>query len=102
MCLKRMLYNVPVIIAPIQLQLFSSMIFNSLLTISFFFFPRYKKNLKALYVVHPTNFIKILWNIFKPLIRYLAIYSTHFPVLFKDGMFSNKLLLKRLEVKYVR
>lgn len=68
----------------------------------FFFFPRYKKNLKALYVVHPTNFIKILWNIFKPLIRYLAIYSTHFPVLFKDGMFSNKLLLKRLEVKYVR
>eukprot|EP00075_Anas_platyrhynchos_P016849 XP_027306102.1 rho GTPase-activating protein 8 isoform X7 [Anas platyrhynchos] len=28
---------------------------------------RYKKNLKALYVVHPTNFIKILWNIFKPL-----------------------------------
>ncbi|XP_068513734.1 rho GTPase-activating protein 8 isoform X12 [Anas acuta] len=29
---------------------------------------KYKKNLKALYVVHPTNFIKILWNIFKPLI----------------------------------
>ncbi|XP_038029311.1 rho GTPase-activating protein 8 isoform X12 [Anas platyrhynchos] len=28
---------------------------------------KYKKNLKALYVVHPTNFIKILWNIFKPL-----------------------------------
>ncbi|XP_047902826.1 rho GTPase-activating protein 8 isoform X3 [Anser cygnoides] len=31
---------------------------------------KYKKNLKALYVVHPTNFIKILWNIFKPLIRH--------------------------------
>lgn len=30
---------------------------------------RYKKNLKALYVVHPTNLIKALWNIFKPLIR---------------------------------
>uniref|UniRef100_A0A8C0FQH8 Rho GTPase-activating protein 8 n=1 Tax=Bubo bubo TaxID=30461 RepID=A0A8C0FQH8_BUBBB len=45
---------------------------------------KYKKNLKALYVVHPTNFIKILWNIFKPLIRYLA-----------DGLFSDKLLLKR-------
>ncbi|XP_064605936.1 rho GTPase-activating protein 8-like isoform X2 [Liolophura sinensis] len=29
---------------------------------------KYKKNLKALYLVHPTNFIKILWNIFKPLI----------------------------------
>ncbi|XP_008579064.1 PREDICTED: rho GTPase-activating protein 8 isoform X2 [Galeopterus variegatus] len=31
---------------------------------------RYKKNLKALYVVHPTNFIKVLWNIFKPLISH--------------------------------
>ncbi|XP_069484264.1 rho GTPase-activating protein 8 isoform X3 [Ambystoma mexicanum] len=31
---------------------------------------KYKKNLKALYVVHPTNFIKVLWNIFKPLIRH--------------------------------
>ncbi|XP_069484263.1 rho GTPase-activating protein 8 isoform X2 [Ambystoma mexicanum] len=31
---------------------------------------KYKKNLKALYVVHPTNFIKVLWNIFKPLISH--------------------------------
>ncbi|XP_005993735.1 rho GTPase-activating protein 8 isoform X2 [Latimeria chalumnae] len=31
---------------------------------------KYKKNLKALYVVHPTNFIKILWKIFKPLISH--------------------------------
>ncbi|NWU54615.1 RHG08 protein, partial [Dromas ardeola] len=46
-----------------------SIIFKSLLTISFSFL-RYKKNLKALYVVHPTNFIKILWNIFKPLISH--------------------------------
>uniref|UniRef100_A0A2K5JXB9 Rho-GAP domain-containing protein n=1 Tax=Colobus angolensis palliatus TaxID=336983 RepID=A0A2K5JXB9_COLAP len=30
----------------------------------------YKKNLKALYVVHPTSFIKVLWNIFKPLISH--------------------------------
>ncbi|XP_061176305.1 rho GTPase-activating protein 8-like isoform X3 [Saccostrea echinata] len=29
---------------------------------------KYKKNLKACYIVHPTNFIKILWNIFKPFI----------------------------------
>ncbi|XP_055954874.1 rho GTPase-activating protein 8 isoform X2 [Patella vulgata] len=29
---------------------------------------KYKKNLKALYLVHPTNFIKILWNIFKPIL----------------------------------
>lgn len=31
--------------------------------------PRYRKNLKALYVVHPTNFIKVLWGFFKPFIR---------------------------------
>ncbi|XP_076412577.1 rho GTPase-activating protein 8 isoform X1 [Peromyscus maniculatus bairdii] len=30
----------------------------------------YKKNLKALYVVHPTSFIKALWSIFKPLISH--------------------------------
>ena len=29
---------------------------------------KYKKNLKALYLVHPTNFIKILWGLFKPFI----------------------------------
>ncbi|XP_068128032.1 uncharacterized protein [Hyperolius riggenbachi] len=31
---------------------------------------KYKKNLKALYVVHPTNFIKVLWKIFKPVISH--------------------------------
>ncbi|CAL8323477.1 unnamed protein product [Lota lota] len=31
---------------------------------------KYKKNLKALYVVHPTNFIRIVWNIFKPFISH--------------------------------
>ncbi|XP_029018791.1 rho GTPase-activating protein 8-like isoform X2 [Betta splendens] len=31
---------------------------------------KYKKNLKTLYVVHPTNFIRIIWNIFKPLISH--------------------------------
>ncbi|XP_029455943.1 rho GTPase-activating protein 8 isoform X5 [Rhinatrema bivittatum] len=31
---------------------------------------QYKKNIKALYIVHPTNFIKILWHIFKPLISH--------------------------------
>ncbi|MEQ2286209.1 Rho GTPase-activating protein 8, partial [Ameca splendens] len=30
----------------------------------------YKKNLKTLYVVHPTNFIRIIWNLFKPLISH--------------------------------
>ncbi|XP_069759535.1 rho GTPase-activating protein 8-like isoform X2 [Narcine bancroftii] len=30
----------------------------------------YKKNLKALFVVHPTNFIRVLWNIFKPIISH--------------------------------
>ncbi|XP_028810735.1 rho GTPase-activating protein 8-like [Denticeps clupeoides] len=31
---------------------------------------KYKKNLKVLYVVHPTNFIRAMWNIFKPLISH--------------------------------
>uniref|UniRef100_UPI0040387C2F rho GTPase-activating protein 8 n=1 Tax=Callospermophilus lateralis TaxID=76772 RepID=UPI0040387C2F len=31
---------------------------------------KYKKNLKAVYVVHPTNFIKVLWKLFKPLISH--------------------------------
>ncbi|XP_064629851.1 rho GTPase-activating protein 8-like isoform X5 [Lineus longissimus] len=29
---------------------------------------KYKKNLKALYLVHPTNFIKFLWGLFRPII----------------------------------
>lgn len=29
---------------------------------------RYKKNLKCMYVVHPTNFIRVVWNFFRPLI----------------------------------
>ena len=32
---------------------------------------RYKKNLKKLYIVHPTNFIRVMMVLFKPLIRYL-------------------------------
>ncbi|XP_068163551.1 rho GTPase-activating protein 8-like isoform X2 [Antennarius striatus] len=31
---------------------------------------KYKKNLKALYVVHPTKFIRTVWNIFRPLISH--------------------------------
>lgn len=34
---------------------------------------KYKKNLKALYLVHPTNFIRVLWQLFKPFIRYFII-----------------------------
>ena len=30
---------------------------------------RYKKNLKTLFLVHPTNFIRVVWNFFKPMIR---------------------------------
>lgn len=29
---------------------------------------KYKKNLKALYLVHPTNFIRIVWQMLKPAI----------------------------------
>ncbi|XP_035257403.1 LOW QUALITY PROTEIN: rho GTPase-activating protein 8-like [Anguilla anguilla] len=31
---------------------------------------KYKKNLKALYVVHPTNYIRVLGNLFSPLISH--------------------------------
>jgi hypothetical protein len=31
---------------------------------------KYKKNLKALFLVHPTNFIRIIMQLFKPVIRY--------------------------------
>ncbi|XP_041833867.1 rho GTPase-activating protein 8-like [Melanotaenia boesemani] len=31
---------------------------------------KYKKNLKTLYVVHPTNFIRVVWNIFKPVLSH--------------------------------
>ncbi|KAM9705230.1 rho GTPase-activating protein 8-like [Menidia menidia] len=34
------------------------------------FHRKYKKNLKALYVVHPTSFIKVVWTLFKPLISH--------------------------------
>ena len=30
---------------------------------------KYKKNLKALFLVHPTNFIRVVWQLFKPVIR---------------------------------
>jgi len=36
---------------------------------------KYKKNLKALFLVHPTNFIRIVWQLFKPIIR--SVYGTH-------------------------
>lgn len=37
--------------------------------ISSFYDFRYKKNIKALYIVHPTMFIKTLLILFKPIIR---------------------------------
>lgn len=31
---------------------------------------RYKKNIKKFYIVHPTNFIRVMYFILKPLISY--------------------------------
>ena len=42
-------------------------------------FLRYKKNIKALYIVHPTMFIKTLLILFKPLIRSAALLTTAVP-----------------------
>lgn len=30
---------------------------------------KYKKNVKALYLVHPTSFIRVVWQLFRPVIR---------------------------------
>ena len=30
---------------------------------------RYKKNLKTCFIVHPTHFIRVVYNFFKPIIR---------------------------------
>ena len=35
--------------------------------------PRYKKNIKKAYIVHPTNFIRIMMTLFKPIIRYIWV-----------------------------
>jgi Rho GTPase-activating protein 1 len=35
---------------------------------------KYKKNLKALYLVHPTNFIRVVWQLFKAVIRFVHIF----------------------------
>jgi Rho GTPase-activating protein 1 len=35
---------------------------------------KYKKNLKALYLVHPTNFIRVIWQLFKAVIRSVFLF----------------------------
>ena len=44
--------------------------FAPALCLSFTIFPlsRYRKNLKSCFIVHPTNFIKVVYNFFKPII----------------------------------
>ncbi|CAD5210932.1 unnamed protein product [Bursaphelenchus okinawaensis] len=39
---------------------------------------RYKKNLKALYLVHPTRFIRIAWKIFQPFISFKFERKVHY------------------------
>uniref|UniRef100_A0A915BC22 CRAL-TRIO domain-containing protein n=3 Tax=Parascaris TaxID=6254 RepID=A0A915BC22_PARUN len=39
---------------------------------------RYKKNLKALFLVHPTRFIRVVWGIFKPLISIKFERKVHY------------------------
>lgn len=31
---------------------------------------KHKKNLQALYIVHPTSFVRVLWTVFKPLVSH--------------------------------
>uniref|UniRef100_F1L440 Rho GTPase-activating protein 1 n=1 Tax=Ascaris suum TaxID=6253 RepID=F1L440_ASCSU len=39
---------------------------------------RYKKNLKALFLVHPTRFIRVVWGIFKPFISIKFERKVHY------------------------
>lgn len=39
---------------------------------------RYKKNLKALYLVHPSKFIRFIWNMFQPFISYKFERKIHY------------------------
>ncbi|VDK19752.1 unnamed protein product [Anisakis simplex] len=41
-------------------------------------FLRYKKNLKALFLVHPTRFIRFVWGIFKPFISIKFERKVHY------------------------
>ncbi len=45
---------------------------------------RYKKNLKALYLVHPTRFIRFIWNIFKPFISVKFERKLHYVNYLRD------------------
>ncbi|XP_072408457.1 rho GTPase-activating protein 8-like isoform X2 [Chiloscyllium punctatum] len=64
---------------------------------------KYKKNLKALYVVHPTNFIRILWNIFKPLISHKfgkkVIYVNYLSEL-REHLNCDQLLIPSEVIRY--
>lgn len=56
---------------------------------------KYKKNLKALYLVHPTNFIRVVWQLFKAVIRWVLhiLLPENYSVLyaqFFDGNMSYK------------
>lgn len=57
---------------------------------------KYKKNLKALYLVHPTNFIKVVWQIFKPAIRlvlFCIVWLIVGPLNQNEALFkTNKLI----------
>ena len=41
-----------------------------LCSLIFRYWHRYKKNIKAFYIVHPTNFIRIVMSIFKPILSF--------------------------------
>ncbi|PAV81076.1 hypothetical protein WR25_24854 [Diploscapter pachys] len=57
---------------------------------------RYKKNLKALYVVHPTRFIRILWGFFKPFIS--AKFEDKFHYVMKIDDLEQALSVARLSL----
>ena len=63
---------------------------------------KYKKNLKALYLVHPTNFIRVIWQLFKPFIRCVKLFVKSFGLdLHITVVFSIKFGKKMMYVNYL-
>lgn len=71
---------------------------------------KYKKNLKALYLVHPTNFIRVVWHLFRAVIRLVLVCGNYnvscLPVLTCDVLFfkyfSAKFGRKVMYVNYLQ
>ena len=57
---------------------------------------RYKKNLKALYIVHPTQIVKFLWGIFRHIVS--AKFSKKFTYIHFLSDLEEVVDVKKIEI----